>query len=331
MKKVGKKIRVEAPPAQPVKIAGDLTREVEKLFEDGVLVDLRIGMWTALKRNTADDLGIEADDVPDDVVGLGTNRVLPHDLVKTWTKVANHARYVVSHDSFLFPLGEVPFIPLKVLPRIEEELEQCKTQYEQAWRTGLLGQYDTLREQYVKKHPEHASGFPSRDEIARRFYFEYSAFTVSLPKKIRKQQHDKKKAAAEEAAMLRYQHELDVRVGEFLNESVKTLRAKAIHMCAVIIDSVQSGNVIHGKSLTALSTFIDRFKELNFVGDTEIENRLSKLKKDILEGRDADDFKSDEALRDALVTACDEVTKAAGDVSDLSGITHSYRRKIVLQ
>lgn len=322
--------KVAAKSAPVPKIAGDLTRQVEKLFEDGVLVDLRIGMWTALKRNTADDLGITHDDVPENVVGLGTNRVLPHDLVKTWTRIAHHARYVVSHDSFLFPLGEVPFVPLRILPRIEEELEQCKTQYEAAWRSGLLGKYDALKKAYIEKYPEHAAGFPSREEIERRFYFEYSAFTVSLPKKIRKQQHDKKKAAAEEAAMLRYQQELETRVQEFLSESVKTLRTKAVDMCAVITDSIKGGKVIHGKSLTALSTFIDRFKELNFIGDQEIESRLSKLQKDILDGRDADDFKSDDALREALVTACDEITKAAGDVTDLSGVTKSYRRRIVL-
>jgi hypothetical protein len=321
----------KAVPKMAVK--GDLSASVDRLFNDGVLVDLQIGMWTALKRNTTSDLSIDAEDVPAFVVGLGTKRLLPPEIVKTWQTVANHARYVIERYSFVFPVGSSRFVPLSSLPRIEEELEACKQKYEAAWQ-ALVKNYDQVRRDFLAQYPEHRSElerlFPSKEEVARKFYFDYSAYTISLPKKLRTARLDKKKQAAEEEAWHRYQQELDRRVNEFLGDAVKTLRVKAIDICTSIAESVRGGKTISTASLGALTGFIDRFKEMNFVGDTEIESRLEKLKTDILDGREPDEFKEDDALRKALASACDNVRKAAEQVSDLSSVCSGYRRKIVL-
>lgn len=315
-------------PIPKVNAKGDLTAEVEKLFNDGVLVDLQIGMWTALQRNTKEDLGIE-ESVPDYVVGLGMKRLIPKELAKTWVQIAGHARYVLRMNSFQFPISETSFVPIKALPHVIEQLEKCQAKFDHAWRTGLLDNFDKVREEFLSEYPKHRKRleklFPRREALEGKFYFEYGAFTVQLPKRIKMRKEEE-----ESKAMEKYRRELDRRVEEFLSETVKTLRAKAVDICTSIVDSVRSGKTISTTSLSRLSKYIEQFKTMNFVGDSEIENRLTKLQHDILNGRDAEEFKDDAVARKALAAACDDIRKAAESVSDLSSVTGGYRRRIVL-
>jgi hypothetical protein len=335
MTKKEQKVRVEAAVA---KAKGDLSADVSRLFNDGVLVDLKIGMYTGLQRNTAEDIGVDMSDVPKYVVGLGTKRLIPHALAHSWTNLASHARYILRKYSFMFPISETNFVPLKALPMVLDELEKTKEEFEKAWRKGLINNFDKVREDFLKEFPEHRRKleqvFPSRSEVESRFYFEVAAFTVSLPKKLAMSTTTKGSAEdrlrAEQEAIAKYQRELDRRVNEFLNESVKTLRAKTVNICATVIESIKSGKSVTNKSITMLMGFIERFKSLNFIGDVEVESRLDRLKKEVLDGHTAEDFAEVDRMRDTLAEACNDVIKAAGDVSDLSRITGGYRRRVVV-
>jgi hypothetical protein len=316
------------------KIHGDVTREVEALFQDGLLVDLSIGAWTGLVKNTKEDLGIDAGaELPEYVVGLGMKRLCPDDLASSWMLHVSRARAILYSYSFTrFPLSGGAFVPAKALPVIIEKLEAQKAAFDAAWQT-MITDFDSMRDDFIANaKSEHRDVlrqiYPSKTEVERRFYFTYSAYTVSLPKKIAGL-----KAQAEQEAMDRFRSELDARVEGFLGESVRTLREKAADICATVIDSVKSGKTISKASINSLSEFIDRFRSLNFVGDKEIESRLTKLQHDILDGIDLDNLKAkggDKGLRDALAAACDDIKQAAEDVSDVSSVTGTYRRRIIL-
>jgi hypothetical protein len=331
MKKKSAEIRVEA---EKKVVRGDVTREVEQLFQDGLLVDLNIGAWTGLVKNTKEDLGIEAGaELPEYVVGLGMKRLCPDDLASSWMTHVSRARSILYSYSFTrFPLSGGAFVPAKALPVIIEKLEAQKAEFDAAWQ-GMVADFDTMRDTFIANaKSEHRDVlrqiYPSKAEVERRFYFTYSAYTVSLPKKIAGL-----KAQAEQEAMDRFRSELDARVEGFLGESVRTLREKAADICATVIDSVKSGKTISKASINSLSEFIDRFRSLNFVGDKEIESRLTKLQHDILDGIDLDNLKAkggDKGLREALAAACDDIKQAAEDVTDVSTITGAYKRKIIL-
>lgn len=331
MKKKDTAVRVEA---EKKAVRGDVTKEVEQLFQDGLLVDLNIGAWTGLVKNTKEDLGIEADVVlPEYVVGLGMKRLCPDDLASSWMTHVSRARAILYSYSFTrFPLSGGAFVPAKALPVIIEKLEAQKAEFDIAWQKMVVG-FDDMRNAFIETaKPEHRAVlrqiYPSKAEVQARFYFTYSAYTVSLPKKIAGL-----KAQAEQEAMERFRTELDKRVEGFLGESVRTLREKAADICSTVIDSVKTGKTISKASISTLSDFIDRFKSLNFVGDKEIESRLTKLQHDVLDGIDLNNLKAkggDAGLRKALAAACDDIKQAAEDVTDVSAITGGYRRRIIL-
>lgn len=329
--------RVEkaAVEAAKKKVAvGDVTKEVEQLFRDGLLVDLNIGAWTGLVKNTKEDLGIDPGaELPEYVVGLGMKRLCPDELAKTWMYHAQRARTILYSYSFTrFPLSGGAFVPAKALPAIIEKLEAEKGLFDEAWH-DMIADFDNMRDTFIRNAPrEHRPTlekiYPSKAEVIGRFYFTYSAYTVDLPKRIAGL-----KVEEEQKAMARFRTELDKRVEGFLEESVKTLRAKAADICATVIDNVRSGKTVSQTNITTLSEYIDRFRSLNFVGDREMESRLTKLQHDLLDGIDLDDLKAkggDKGLREALAAACDDIRQAAENVSDVSAVTGGYRRRIVL-
>jgi len=315
-------------------VRGDVTREVEQLFRDGLLVDLNIGAWTGLVKNTKEDLGIDAGaELPEYVVGLGMKRLCPDTLASSWMLHVSRARGILYSYSFTrFPLSGGAFVPAKALPVIIEKLEAQKAEFDTAWKT-MIANFDTMRDTFIKNAPADLQAtlrqvYPSKAVVEARFYFTYSAYTVSLPKKIAGL-----KVEAEQEAMNRFRDELDKRVEGFLGESVKTLRTKAADICSTVIDNVRSGKTVSQTNISSLSEFIDRFRSLNFVGDKDIESRLTKLQHDILDGIDLENLKAkggDKGLREALAAACDDIKQAAEDVTDVSAVTGEYKRRIVL-
>jgi hypothetical protein len=307
----------------------DVTESLQHIFEKGVLVDLSIGFWTAMNRNTARDLGIRDEDrLPENIAGLGMKRLIEKEFADGWKAVAAHARYKLRTASFLFPVGQASFVPIKALPRLEEELFGLKEQFDKAAR-ALGSDWDEIKAAMLKKYPKlNEAQYPAKSEVMSQFYFDWSVYNVTLPRKAQLAQFNKKKAKHDEEVLARYRGELEERMTSFLAESVTTLRVKTIDLCVTIGQSINAGRIVTDRSLTTLRNFIDRFAELNFVGDKEVEKRLDKLKREVLGERTREDFEESPELQGALATALDEVRKAAEAVTDVGSIAGGYQRRI---
>ena len=320
---------------------GDVSRSVDDIFQHGVLVDLQIGFWSAAVRNAAEDLGITRSKLAPMIKGLGTKRLVPPEMSNAWTTLAGRARYIVRRDAFPFPIADVSFVPLTVLPKVERGLLDLQTEFFKT-STRLFTDFDEIRDEWVKKQPEQHRArlralYPLRDVVRARFYFTFSTFTVAVPKKVRVESAKRERMEAEARSRLdaqeRYRAQLEARVAGFVSDAAKTLRAKTVEMCHAIVQKIKTGDVVTQRSLNSLRTFIDRFSELNFVGDDEIESRLKTIKRDVLGERDADDFEGDErgarVMRERLETALEDVRETAMRVSDTSS-TGLARRRIVV-
>ena len=170
-KKIAREI--PPPPLPKIKITGarDVSRDIEDIFTDGVLIDLNIGFWLARAGNTTSDLSIE-EKVPDFVVGLGTKRLVPKDLYDSWVQIIAAARYAVRKDSFVFPLGETCFVPVDRLPAIEARLLELQKEFFSA-RDYLERHFSTIRDEYISKQPaKHRDNlraiYPSSEEARSR-------------------------------------------------------------------------------------------------------------------------------------------------------------------
>ena len=300
------------------------------LYDDGVLIDLSIGFWSALARNQADDLRIK-EDVPDFVVGLGMKQLVDRKTRRAWAQIAGHARYVLRKHSFAFPIAEVRFVPLGVLGVVEAGLRAVQKDFFAA-RDHLLAHYDKIRQDMLRRSERHqaalAQSYPPVGTLKNLFYFTWQPFTLSLPRNFKKAALDARQRKALDDAETRYKRELETRVQHFINEAVTTLRAKTVEMCRVVAEKARNGDVVTNRSLNSLREHIDRFKELNFFDDP-CERQLDALKRELLNGRDAETF-DDDALRAELTSSLDGVIRAAGSVQDTSAVSGAYRRRILL-
>jgi hypothetical protein len=317
-------------PLVKITAKGNVTQDLERIFSDGVLVDLQIGFWSAKRRNTADDLGIEQEDIPEFVIGLGTKRLVPKELSDSWQRLAARARYILRHHSFVFPIGNTSFAPTNSLPFIEEELNKLKEQFEKAGES-LWKNYDKIRADMLEEFPQHRAAlsrlYPPRELVRRAFYFTWDVFNVTLPKREQLAAFDRKKAADGEKALARYRVKLEERMQNFVVDVVSTMRAKVAAACLAITERVKGGDVVTNRSLNSLRGFIESYRELNFAGDQRIETMLTALEKEVLTN-DADAFKDDAALQRTLIQTLDNVRKAAEAVTDISEITGGYQRRI---
>ena len=311
---------------------------LDGLFQNGALVDLSIGFWSARRSNDAEDLGLDRDEIPEYVVGLGTKMLIPKSYTDDWSRSRARAYHIVRKWSQPFPVGDSYFVPNGALPRVESELVEEQKVFN-ASRDRFGKNFKTIKQDFLtsltkKERARIEPEIPARDVALSKFYFAWQLYTITLPKKLKTAMLDKAKRAsqekAQEKAQARYARELDTRVDQFLASSVKALRAKTEALCATVADRIKSGEVVTNRSLDTLRTHVERFKMLNFVGDVEIEKRLTALQKDILDGADAGVFLDSETMRASLEKACNGIAAAAHAVSDVSSVTGGFKRRIVI-
>lgn len=304
---------------------------LDAVFTDGVLMDLDVTYWSGLRRNTAEDLGLEKKNIPGFVVGLGTKRLIPREFTDAWSSFAGKARYLLECKSFRFPVANALFIPARAISEVDAGLLVIKGEFEVSV-TRFLAAYDKIRRDTLAAYPDHAESlkhyYPLVEEIKDSFKFEWSAFTVSLPTSGSKVYMEAALSGLEKAALEKYQRDLETKAQTFLDQAVMTLRAETVALASSVSARLASGEVITEKSLNAVRRFVDRFRMMNFVGDREVEQRLTHLGGVLTTG--AAEFRSDEAARQALAEALQDVRKAAEKVTDISDVTGTYRRKINL-
>lgn len=313
----------------------NVTKDADAIFHDGVLIDLQIGFWSARAANRPTDLGLHGGrrNLPDFVAGLGTKRLTDKHLIDHWVNLAARARYAVKKRSFPFPVADTRFVPLTSLDAVEKELTEIRREFMESVEY-LIRHYDTIRETVLSKSDRHrralASHYPRKSELRGKFYMSWTPFTIQMPRKLRVEATKRSKLSLREKAQERYRAELEQRMGEFLNETVGTLREKTTDLCEKVVAKIKAGEVVTNRSLNTLRSFIDQFKQLNFVGDKEVEAKLDKLKRDVLDGRDADAFAGNDVSRARLAQALTDVQSVAESVSDISTVTGTYKRKIAL-
>lgn len=173
--------------------------------------------------------------------------------------------------------------------------------------------------------------YPMVSSLRRRFYVDIDIYQTAAPEfqqvtaeavlnteEARKRAAELAKAQTEEG------------VSNFVSEVVKTLRAETIEACNRVTSAVKAGKVVRAKTFESLRDFIDRFKSMNFVGDTVISEQLDAVKREFLDVHSNDTLKTNADLQAALTARLQQVTAEATKVSeqDIDGVTSQYVRVV---
>lgn len=186
------------------------------------------------------------------------------------------------------------------------------------------------RNDYVQRFLKRIeSYYPPAESLRYKFDLSWSVYEIAVPR-MKKTDLNKladketKRAIAEED----YKNQIHAKIGNFVEDVVKVLRQETVEVCNRVTTSIKEGKVISGRTVASLKQFIDKFSELNFVGDDEIESQLEKVRREFLDPNNATTIQGDEELKEELGRRLGEIAEKASNITDINSVTGEYRRKI---
>jgi hypothetical protein len=277
-----------------------------KVFEAGLLCDVHISYWTGLRKLTPGDLGLAAEDCPEDLVSLGRKRLLPKDALAEFKKVDATARKVIAPpNGFKFPAtSSAYFIPSPRIPAIQTRLIECKARFIEAlkefqdiypderrkmmkvweshlWQRALSTVPDGERELWVQRALERIDAlYPTQDDVVDAFQFRWDWFRIAFPE-ASSYPIELEQDAIRGEMMQRYRAYAERRIEAFLENVVRSMRSATVELCEKWAEAICAGTSIHHLRLRELHNFIARFRDMNFVQDRVLEANLNELE-DIL-------------------------------------------------
>lgn len=293
---------------------------IEKIFDDGVLIDLDVGCWSGHSTLRPEDLGLRKDQVPD-IFKLGRKRLVAIGALAPIKQVERQAREFLRGWGFRFPIAGARFVPKGSLGTVVERMDTLEKDFHHEVQV-FLEHYDGHKEQMLQKYAAYRQAleayYPTPDALERTFSFNYVIYATAVP---------------EEAGLsAERRNALQERMAAFTDEVVSELRKQTQVLFQKVAAKLARGEIVKQGTFEKIRLFTQRFELLNFLDDREILDRLRRLRimVDNLGGA-ALDVTTAPDLRTGIQTAVDDLVKAAGDLSDIDKVTGDYKRRILVE
>lgn len=310
------------------------------LTREGVLLNVSVRFWRGCKKLLPQDIGLDPSNLSERLVSLGHKRLLPKEATAALALIEGRAHALVEANSFPFLNGLAHFLPNTKLAEVTAKLKTLEDEFWEA-KAGFIQQYAKLRENAVKEwlamarklvsDPERIVAnievsFPAPQRMDRFFGFETQLFQIAVPERLgldlvtvadQQQVIAARQSAAQSAA-----RQIHAGVERFVADCVAALREQTAQLCDEMLESIRTSETgVHQKTLNRLVNFIDQFKEMNFVNDTEMEQRLQQVRQELLT-RTAEEYRDSASARARLVNGLSKLRDHASqmakqDVADL--------------
>ncbi len=311
------------------------------LTREGVLLDVSVRYWRAARKLQPQDLGLDPDDVAERLISLGHKRLLPREALAEFALIESRAHALVDAGTFPFLNGIARFLPNAKLAEVTQRLDELAEEFRAA-RSRFAATYADLRAEALAEwltaarrlvhDPERVvatvrAAFPPPEKLDRYFGFSVALFQIRAPETI----EGELVSAADQQAVIearsRAASEAHARIAEgvegFVRDCVASLREQTATLCDEMLASMRNGKTgVHQKTLNRLVGFIDRFKALNFAGDTELEERLESVRRQFLT-RSAEEYRDSDGAKDRLHAGIRVLADAARELA------HADTREIV--
>lgn len=333
----------------------------QNLFHDGMLVDLNVSYWSAARKLREEDMGLE--DVSE-AYSLGKKLLIPYKVMHEFKIIESRTRALIDDSSYRFPIGNARFIPKRKFTKVVNELKAFQNKYQelvadlianyQKYREEMHPVYEkaaedayktktsTVRQLSIDFDPEKDKAefinqfmarieacYPHVGTLAAKFGIELAVFEVALPKL---QEGDASDVAADMEVQAelanQYRSQMQSKINSFVDDAVAVLRQEAIQLCRHVSTNIAEGKVIKSTTINSITSFIDKFKDMNFVGDKSVEQSLDALRKDLIDVNPVSEFTSNEELKIELQRRLNLIADQAASTTDINSITGEYRRKI---
>jgi hypothetical protein len=174
------------------------------------------------------------------------------------------------------------------------------------------------------------AAFPPAPALERKFGFDTQLFQIAVPERLgldlvdlcdqENLIHARQEAAREAAGKIREQSQT------FIADCVATLREQTAQLCGEMLQSIRTGETgVHQRTLNRLVKFIDQFKQMNFVGDEEMEHQLETVRRELLT-RTAEEYRQGgSSARATLESGLHRLAEAARELAH-QGATELVQR-----
>ncbi len=289
------------------------------LTREGVLITVSVRFWRGCKKLKAEDIGLNPGDLSDRLISLGHKRLLPKEATAALALVESRAHALIETNTFPFFDGLAHFLVNAKLEEVKAKLRALETEFWLA-KEKFLECYAKLRESAAKEWRTMAeklvadptqlvatieASFPQAKTMNRFFGFDVHCFQIAVPERLGldwitlgDQEHviqARQQAVSEAGTKIRQE------VETFVADCVATLRQQTAQLCDEMLNSIRTGETgVHQKTLNRLVNFIAQFKQMNFANDTEMEQQLETVRRELL-SRTAEEYRDSAAAKAGLV------------------------------
>jgi len=306
---------------------------LDVLTREGVLLNVSVHFWRGCKKLKAEDIGLDPDNVSDRLISLGHKRLLPKEATAALALVEGRAHALVEAGTFPFLNGLAHFVPNSRLAEVTGKLKELEAEFWQA-KNQFIERYGALRESAAEEwqtmarklvaDPERLvatieASFPPTGRMDHFFGFEVQLFQIAVPERLGldmlalgdQEELIRVRQQAAQAAAQKIRSDVET----FVADCVATLREQTAQLCQEMLASINTSETgVHQKTLNRLVKFIDQFKQMNFVNDTEMEQQLEGVRKELL-SRTAEEYRDNATARNRLVQGLSQLRDTANHLA----------------
>jgi hypothetical protein len=343
-----------------------LPRDFTNIFIDGILMQIHVSFWSGARILRPEDLGLKPEQVAT-AYKLGRKMLIPEEVIRNFRRIEGQARRLIEEKSYEFPFGNARFVPRRVFAKVTTKLEDLKAEY-MALVDDLVAKYDQYRQEILPVYEEAAdnafltstpaimegsldtydreadraafkaqflarlnSYYPPVESLKARFSLVWDVYEIAAP-----QLRDTSSEAViesieeREKSIVAARAQMQNKIEGFVGDVVKVLRTEATEVCSRIATAIKEGRVIRSTTVNSLKNFIEKFKDMNFVGDKTIEAQLDAIQRELLDAHPDTAFLDNVELKEELGRRLATVVEEAGKLSDqdLDTVTGGYKRKV---
>lgn len=254
------------------------------LFDVGALFNLQISTWSGRKMLTRTDLvrlGYDPDNLNADLVNLGRKLMVPKAELAALTQIEQRARKVLSRFSVPFGVANAHFVPVKMLPTVEQQLTEMKKEFFKRVDSFIL-RFEDIKATIKDKYPDFwekclRQHYPANPSSLRKYYsFDWYIFKIDGISTLTHTTSDQLIDTVD-----KIQKETD----RFAKEYVDTMRLETVKFCDFMTARVQgkpfgeeeAPRKLTARTIESFRNHINRFRQMNIFGDNEIEKMLKEF------------------------------------------------------
>lgn len=326
------------------KITETLQKYYDKVFEDGKLMSVHIGMWGMAANLVEEDIKLTSK-LPN-THKLGKKMLIKVEVYNRFKTMDQKIRKALEKSSFDFPLARAHFVPKTKYLEVHAQLNSLREEY-MSMVDEFVEKYEDYKKEAMDFYEEHKDTikvedlekhYPSASQIRSKFYCDIVSFEVKMPKEFSEINlqdeiaREQINTVERENAARRYREEFSRQVDihteklkSFMDEATAELRTRVAEHFTLALAKINKNEIVSDTSIRKMYEQINEFRAANFANDTAVEAQLNQLE-NLLNG--TKDFSKDKNAMGLLKQHLTNVVEEAKNTSDVANISGEYFRNL---